>query len=211
MFLLWDKKSTYLIPTIIKGFENSTLEASTLLTSHCTPGGTIVFFIFWEYLSICYAHSFVCIFSLNRINNGPKKSPHLFCQCLLIQLPHLSPGSGIPEVRTMVAGIELPHYLTLTNMFTKFLGLTCTLAAGSTVFLGKVVRVFINVLRFWKTVGFLCCCELQQQEGVILSHFLKGPFVHISTMAAAYLSKLCSLLQTDNKVKVLLSPQWKII
>lgn len=49
-------------------------------------------------------------------------------------------GSGIPEVRTMLAGIELPHYLTLTNTFTKFLGLTCTLAAGSTVFLGKVVR-----------------------------------------------------------------------
>lgn len=40
----------------------------------------------------------------------------------------------------MLAGIELPHYLTLTNTFTKFLGLTCTLAAGSTMFLGKVVR-----------------------------------------------------------------------
>lgn len=40
----------------------------------------------------------------------------------------------------MLAGIEMPHYLSLTNMFTKFLGLICTLAAGSTVFLGKVVR-----------------------------------------------------------------------
>ncbi|PWA32979.1 hypothetical protein CCH79_00016876, partial [Gambusia affinis] len=49
-----------------------------------------------------------------------------------------STGSGIPEVRTMLSGIELPHYLSLTNMFTKFLGLTCTLAAGSTVSLGKV-------------------------------------------------------------------------
>uniref|UniRef100_A0A8C4GML9 Chloride channel K n=1 Tax=Dicentrarchus labrax TaxID=13489 RepID=A0A8C4GML9_DICLA len=49
-----------------------------------------------------------------------------------------STGSGIPEVRTMLAGIEMPHYLSLTNMFTKFLGLICTLAAGSTVFLGKV-------------------------------------------------------------------------
>ncbi|XP_008411287.1 chloride channel K isoform X2 [Poecilia reticulata] len=47
-------------------------------------------------------------------------------------------GSGIPEVRTMLTGIELPHYLSLTNVFTKFLGLICTLAAGSTVFLGKV-------------------------------------------------------------------------
>ncbi|XP_045912443.1 chloride channel K [Micropterus dolomieu] len=49
-----------------------------------------------------------------------------------------STGSGIPEVRTMLAGIEMPHYLSITNMFTKFLGLICTLAAGSTVFLGKV-------------------------------------------------------------------------
>lgn len=73
----------------------------------------------------------------------------LFCH-------HCPPGSGIPEVRTMLAGIELPHYLTLTNMFTKFLGLTCTLAAGSTVFLGKVVRVFTNVPRFGKAVGLLC-------------------------------------------------------
>uniref|UniRef100_A0AAX7SGU8 Chloride channel K n=1 Tax=Astatotilapia calliptera TaxID=8154 RepID=A0AAX7SGU8_ASTCA len=49
-----------------------------------------------------------------------------------------STGSGIPEVRTMLAGFEMPHYLSLTNLFSKFLGLICTLAAGSTVFLGKV-------------------------------------------------------------------------
>ncbi|XP_041802718.1 chloride channel K [Chelmon rostratus] len=75
-----------------------------------------------------------------------------------------STGSGIPEVRTMLAGIEMPHYLSLTNMFTKFLGLICTLAAGSTIFLGKV-----------------------------------GPFVHLSTMAGAYLSKLCTLIQASKK------------
>ncbi|XP_068615832.1 chloride channel protein ClC-Kb-like [Brachionichthys hirsutus] len=49
-----------------------------------------------------------------------------------------STGSGIPEVRTMLAGIEMPLYLSLTNMFTKSMGVICTLAAGSTVFLGKV-------------------------------------------------------------------------
>ncbi|XP_034550964.1 chloride channel K [Notolabrus celidotus] len=49
-----------------------------------------------------------------------------------------STGSGIPEVRAMLSGVEMPHYLSLTNMFTKFLGLICTLSAGSTVFLGKV-------------------------------------------------------------------------
>lgn len=46
----------------------------------------------------------------------------------------------------MLAGIEMPHYLSLTNMFTKFLGLICTLAAGSTVSLGKVVRPRLGVL-----------------------------------------------------------------
>lgn len=166
-------------------------------------------------LSTWSSHFFV--FSASRFKNGAKKglkkkktlSSYLFLQCLLIQLPHLSPGSGIPEVRTMLAGIELPHYLTLTNMFTKFLGLTCTLAAGSTVFLGKVVRVLTKcapLRKERKTVVFLCCCEFRQQEGFILFHFSKGPFVHISTMAAAYLSKLCTLIQTDNKVKLLSSP-----
>ncbi|KAF3696608.1 Chloride channel protein ClC-Kb [Channa argus] len=47
-------------------------------------------------------------------------------------------GSGIPEVRTILAGFEMPHFLSVTHLFTKFLGLICTLAAGSTVFLGKV-------------------------------------------------------------------------
>uniref|UniRef100_A0A3Q3J1J2 Chloride channel protein n=1 Tax=Monopterus albus TaxID=43700 RepID=A0A3Q3J1J2_MONAL len=49
-----------------------------------------------------------------------------------------STGSGIPEVRTMLAGFEMPHYLSVTHLFTKYVGLICTLAAGSTIFLGKV-------------------------------------------------------------------------
>uniref|UniRef100_H3CZZ8 Chloride channel K n=1 Tax=Tetraodon nigroviridis TaxID=99883 RepID=H3CZZ8_TETNG len=49
-----------------------------------------------------------------------------------------STGSGVPEVRSMLAGFVLSPYLSITNMFSKFLGLTCTQAAGSTLFLGKV-------------------------------------------------------------------------
>ncbi|XP_048839408.1 chloride channel K [Brienomyrus brachyistius] len=49
-----------------------------------------------------------------------------------------SAGSGLPEVRTILSGLELPEYLTLSNLFAKLVGLTCTLAAGSVVFLGKV-------------------------------------------------------------------------
>ncbi|TKS77193.1 Chloride channel protein [Collichthys lucidus] len=66
-------------------------------------------------------------------------------------------GSGIPEVRTMLAGIEMPHYLSLTNMFTKFLGLICTLAAGSTVFLGKVEGAAGEMLVVAAAVGVASC------------------------------------------------------
>ncbi|XP_031421396.1 chloride channel K [Clupea harengus] len=49
-----------------------------------------------------------------------------------------SAGSGVPEVRCMLAGVELPDYLSLPHLFAKVVGLTCSLAAGSTIFLGKV-------------------------------------------------------------------------
>ncbi|MEQ2164601.1 hypothetical protein GOODEAATRI_008340 [Goodea atripinnis] len=66
-------------------------------------------------------------------------------------------GSGMPEVRTMLVGIEVPHYLSVTNMFTKFLGLTCTLASGSTVFLGKVEEAGTEMLVVSAAVGVASC------------------------------------------------------
>ncbi|KAJ0064683.1 hypothetical protein NL108_011494, partial [Boleophthalmus pectinirostris] len=78
-----------------------------------------------------------------------------------------STGSGIPEVRSLLAGFELPQYLSVSNMFTKSLGLICTLSAGNTLFLAKV-----------------------------------GPFVHVSTMMGAYLSRLCVRIQGQNKADV---------
>ncbi|XP_057175519.1 chloride channel K [Triplophysa rosa] len=49
-----------------------------------------------------------------------------------------SAGSGVPEVRAILLGMDMPDYLSLSNLFAKVVGLTCTLASGSTVFLGKV-------------------------------------------------------------------------
>lgn len=69
-------------------------------------------------------------------------------QYLFNNIFFLSLGSGVPEVRSMLAGFELSPYSSLTNMFIKFLGLTCTLAAGSTVFLGKVVRRITTKITF---------------------------------------------------------------
>ncbi|OXB77258.1 UNVERIFIED_CONTAM: hypothetical protein H355_002250 [Colinus virginianus] len=51
--------------------------------------------------------------------------------------PH-SGGSGIPELKTILSGVELEEYLAIKNFGAKVVGLTCTLAAGSTVFLGKL-------------------------------------------------------------------------
>nr|KAF6505888.1 hypothetical protein HJG63_007778 [Rousettus aegyptiacus] len=47
-------------------------------------------------------------------------------------------GSGIPEVKTILSGVVLEDYLDIKNFGAKAVGLTCTLAAGSTIFLGKV-------------------------------------------------------------------------
>ncbi|XP_051518056.1 chloride channel K [Myxocyprinus asiaticus] len=49
-----------------------------------------------------------------------------------------SAGSGVPEVRSILLGMDMPDYLSLSNLFAKLVGLICTLASGSTVFLGKV-------------------------------------------------------------------------
>ncbi|KAM9243118.1 chloride channel protein ClC-Kb isoform 3-T3 [Dugong dugon] len=64
-------------------------------------------------------------------------------------------GSGIPELKTILTGVVLEDYLDIKNFGAKVVGLTCTLASGSTLFLGKV-----------------------------------GPFVHLSVMIAAYLSRV---------------------
>ncbi|XP_055043271.2 chloride channel K [Misgurnus anguillicaudatus] len=49
-----------------------------------------------------------------------------------------SAGSGVPEARAILLGMDMPDYLSLSNLFAKVVGMTCTLASGSTVFLGKV-------------------------------------------------------------------------
>ncbi|XP_017910044.1 PREDICTED: chloride channel protein ClC-Ka isoform X3 [Capra hircus] len=49
-----------------------------------------------------------------------------------------SGGSGIPELKTILSGVVLEDYLDIKNFGAKVVGLTCTLASGSTIFLGKV-------------------------------------------------------------------------
>lgn len=42
-------------------------------------------------------------------------------------------------MKTILSGVVLEDYLDIKNFGAKAVGLTCTLAAGSTIFLGKVV------------------------------------------------------------------------
>lgn len=43
-------------------------------------------------------------------------------------------------MKTILSGVVLEDYLDIKNFGAKVVGLTCTLATGSTIFLGKVVR-----------------------------------------------------------------------
>uniref|UniRef100_A0A5F9DEU5 Chloride channel protein n=1 Tax=Oryctolagus cuniculus TaxID=9986 RepID=A0A5F9DEU5_RABIT len=47
-------------------------------------------------------------------------------------------GSGVPEVKTILSGVVLEDYLDIKNFGAKVVGSSCTLASGSTLFLGKV-------------------------------------------------------------------------
>uniref|UniRef100_A0A8C5LXH3 Chloride channel protein n=2 Tax=Leptobrachium leishanense TaxID=445787 RepID=A0A8C5LXH3_9ANUR len=47
-------------------------------------------------------------------------------------------GSGIPEIKVTLRGVVLAEFFTFRTFIAKLIGVTCTLAAGSTIFLGKV-------------------------------------------------------------------------
>uniref|UniRef100_H3AH33 Chloride channel K n=1 Tax=Latimeria chalumnae TaxID=7897 RepID=H3AH33_LATCH len=49
-----------------------------------------------------------------------------------------SGGSGLPELKIILTGVMMEEYLTMKNFGAKVVGMTCTLAAGSPIFLGKV-------------------------------------------------------------------------
>ncbi|XP_006145313.1 chloride channel protein ClC-Kb isoform X1 [Tupaia chinensis] len=72
-----------------------------------------------------------------------------------------SGGSGIPELKTILSGVVLDDYLDIKNFGAKVVGLSCTLATGSTIFLGKVgpfvhlsvmIAAYLGRMRM-KTIG----------------------------------------------------------
>lgn len=56
----------------------------------------------------------------------------------------MAPGSGIPEMKTILRGVVLKEYLTLKTFVAKVIGLTCALGSGMP--LGKEVRALPGVV-----------------------------------------------------------------
>lgn len=99
------------------------------------------------------------------------------------------PGSGIPEMKTILRGVVLKEYLTLKTFVAKVIGLTCALGSGMP--LGKEVRAVPRA-------------EWAGGRGGALSSApplsLQGPFVHIASMCAALLSRFLALFGGIYKV-----------
>lgn len=88
-------------------------------------------------------------------------------------LPHQ--GSGIPELKTILSGVELEEYLAIKNFGAKVVGLTCTLSAGSTVFLGKLVsREFQQEFQHRLSTEAAQHCVLSMSPGSLCSPLLHG-------------------------------------
>ncbi|XP_053574346.1 chloride channel protein ClC-Kb isoform X3 [Bombina bombina] len=67
---------------------------------------------------------------------------HVLLMCVSAGVAkYISPqaaGSGIPELKVTLRGVVLEEFFTFRTFIAKLIGVTCTLAAGNTIFLGKV-------------------------------------------------------------------------
>ncbi|EQB78606.1 chloride channel protein ClC-Ka [Camelus ferus] len=104
-----------------------------------------------------------------------------------------SGGSGIPELKTILSGVVLEDYLDIKNFGAKVVGLTCTLATGSTLFLGKVP--LYSALAAW------VLASITYPPGVGRFMASRGPFVHLSVMIAAYLGRLRTKAKGESENK----------
>lgn len=102
-----------------------------------------------------------------------------------------TPGSGIPEMKTILRGVVLKEYLTLKTFVAKVIGLTCALGSGMP--LGKEVTAGWGIkeslpLEEEARSGLGCA-----PSPLTVCPTSQGPFVHIASMCAALLSKFLSL------------------
>lgn len=62
--------------------------------------------------------------------------------------PSLLPGSGIPEMKTILRGVVLKEYLTFKAFAAKAIGLTAALGSGMPV--GKEVKALTHIKFPWQ-------------------------------------------------------------
>ncbi|GAB0198698.1 chloride channel protein ClC-Kb-like [Grus japonensis] len=110
-----------------------------------------------------------------------------------------SGGSGIPELKTILTGVVLEDYLAIQNFGAKVVGLTCTLACGSTVFLGKVNKFKQNeMLVAAQAVGVATVfgAPISETIAAIFKSDLKidFPFDLLETFFFAILGAICGLV-----------------
>lgn len=72
----------------------------------------------------------------------------------------LFPGSGIPELKTIMRGVVLKEYLTLQAFVAKVVGLTAGLGSGMPV--GKEVNIAMFMRSSRHGLGRSCLCKRLQ-------------------------------------------------
>lgn len=106
----------------------------------------------------------------------------LFAAGLTHLLAPQAAGSGIPEMKTILRGVQLNDFLTFRCLVAKVVGLTAVLGSGMP--LGKEVSA-IYELPFE--------CNVQYNGHSFFS--IQGPFVHIASIVGNLLSKMVTSFQ----------------
>ncbi|XP_069775989.1 chloride channel protein ClC-Kb-like isoform X3 [Narcine bancroftii] len=135
---------------------------------------------------------------------------------------YLSPqaaGSGIPELKVTLRGVTLDEFFTFRTFLAKLIGVTCTLAAGSTIFLGKVNKGRkYEMLIAGAAVG-VACCFVAPVGGVLFSvettatHFAVRNYWRgfFAATCAALMFRLLAVVNNEHEtVAVLFSTNWRV-
>jgi len=89
-----------------------------------------------------------------------------------IYITKLCLGSGIPEMKTILRGVQLKEYLTFKTLVAKVIGLTATLGSGMP--LGKEVSIRIDLTLHAQRCG---------EASAIWKIYMNTNFVFVSVSA----------------------------
>ena len=161
--------------------------------------------IFFPLVLVLFSVGFVQLVSIHAIGKLIDKISFMYYLLSLLSLSlshthththtrtHYLSGSGIPEMKTVLRGVNLPNYLSFRAFISKTVALIT--AVGSTLPIGKEVYicVCVCVCVCVHTVYPFVSLSLSLSLSLCLSHtYTQGPFVHISSIIADLMSRLIS-------------------